>query len=512
MYNYIKTLSLSSIIITIIIFISLINTATEVVYAQENEYDSWTDLRNDPPEWYKDAKFGIYFHWGIYSVPAYHSEWYSRNMYNPGSQVYDYHVSTYGPLHEFGYKDFVPGFKAEKFDADEWVDLFVRAGARFTGPVAEHADGFSMWDSEVNSWNSKKRGPNIDVVAEMERAVRNRGLKFITTFHHQWHWGWYPTFKSIQEADAGNPEYSELYGPLVNTDTWRHRSNALRPDNEFNQLFTDKVLEVIDGYQPDMIYFDSRFGHIGEEYRKTIVERFLKSMDDRGESGQGVILYKHEDLPAHSGVFLMEKARMTDMGDRIWQSEEPITTFAWNYYEGMELRPAEDILHSLIDIVAKNGVYMLNIGPRADGTIPQDQVDILLDIGDWLDKYGEAIYATRPWYTYGEGPRKEAEQTGEDNDLSYYELQYSFEDVRYTTNDDIIYGILLGRPGHDSSLLLASFSAEQVSERTDITNVSLLGSQNQVQWELSDEGLSISLPDDIPEDMALVLKIETTSR
>ncbi|HWM29390.1 MAG TPA: alpha-L-fucosidase, partial [Woeseiaceae bacterium] len=291
--------------------------------AQDDEFGGWEELRNDPPEWFKDAKFGIYFHWGIYSVPAYHSEWYSRNMYNPESPVHEYHVSTYGPLNEFGYKDFVPLFKAENFDADEWVDLFVRAGARFAGPVAEHADGFSMWDSEVNSWNARDRGPGIDVVEEMERAVRKRGLKFITTFHHQWQWGWYPTFKSAQVADAGDAAYSELYGPVVNEDTWRHRQLAMKPNDEFNELFTDKVLEVIQGYSPDMIYFDSRFGHIGVEYRKTIVREFLDSMKSRGKDGEGVILYKHEDLPEYSGVLNLEKARMNEIREHVWQTEEP---------------------------------------------------------------------------------------------------------------------------------------------------------------------------------------------
>src|SRR5690625_408882 len=181
----------------------------------EEEFRDWKEIQNDPPKWFKDAKFGIYFHWGVYTVPAYHSEWYSRNMYFPGSKANQHHLEHYGSLSEFGYKDFVPMFKAENFDPDAWVDLFVRAGARFAGPVAEHADGFSMWDSEVNSWNAQDYGPRIDVVGAMEEAVRKRDLKFITTFHHQWHWGWYPTFKAREEVDAGDSAYSELYGPVV---------------------------------------------------------------------------------------------------------------------------------------------------------------------------------------------------------------------------------------------------------------------------------------------------------
>lgn len=476
---------------------------------QDDEYVGWEELRNDPPEWFKDAKFGIYFHWGVYSVPAHHSEWYSRNMYNPDTSIYEHHVSTYGPLNEFGYKDFVPLFKAENFDADEWVDLFVRAGARFAGPVAEHADGFSMWDSKVNSWNAVDRGPGIDVVGEMERAVHKRGLKFITTFHHQWLWGWYPTFKSAQDVDAGDPAYSELYGPVVNEDTWRHRKLAMKPDDEFNQRFTDKVLEVIHGYSPDMIYFDSRFGHIGAEYRKTIVREFLASMKNRGKDGEGVILYKHQDLPEYSGVLNLEKARMNEIRERVWQTEEPISTFAWNYYEEMELRPAEDVLHSLVDIVSKNGVYLLNIGPKADGTIPDEQQEILLALGEWLQRNGEAIYGTRPWYTYGEGPRKEAEQAGEESDLKYFELKYSPEDVRYTTKDESIYAILMGRPAEAQNVLLESFAKSRLPSAIDITDVTILGTGREVDWDYRNDGLSIAMPASLPETMALVLKIET---
>lgn len=478
---------------------------------QDDEFDGWEELRNDPPEWFKDAKFGIYFHWGVYSVPAHHSEWYSRNMYNPETSVYEHHVSTYGPLNEFGYKDFVPLFKAENFDPDEWVDLFIRAGARFTGPVAEHADGFSMWDSEVNPWNARDMGPKIDVVEALERAVRKRGLKFITTFHHQWHWGWYPTFKSAEVADAGDPAYSDLYGPVVNEDTWRHRPSAVKPDDEFNELFTEKVLEVIDGYSPDMIYFDSRFGHIGVEYRKRIAKRFFDSLKSRGKDGEGVILYKHKDLPAYSGVLNLEKARMKEVRERVWQTEEPISTFAWNYYQDMELRPVEDILHSLIDIVSKNGVYLLNVGPKADGTIPDEQKEILLAVGEWLQRNGESIYGTRPWYTYGEGPRKVAEQTGEDSDLSYHELKYSFEDVRYTSNGETIYAILMGHPREGKNILLESFAQDELPYDLDIDDVTLLGTDSEVNWSYDDGGLSITVPGSLPETMALVLKIDTDS-
>src|SRR5699024_8957868 len=359
--------------------------------SSETKKQNWEELENSTPEWFKDAKFGIYFHWGVYNVPAYHSEWYSRNMYFPDSKANDYHLENYGPLDEFGYKDFVPMFKALNFDPDAWASLFAKAGARFAGPVAEHADGFSMWDSDVNSWNAKDRGPKVDVVGAMEQAIRKEDLKFITTFHHQWHWGWYPTFKDTTVVDAGNPAFSELYGPQVSEEAWRHKESASKPDEAFCKFWADKVHEVIDGYNPDMIYFDTRLGHIEESYRKDIVEHFRSNNEKRGMENEGVVLHKDNDLPTEVSVQNHEKTRINQIGEKVWQTEEPITTFSWSYTQDMELRPAKDILHSLIDVVSKNGVYLLNISPKADGTIPENQRSILLQIGQWLNKNGEAI-------------------------------------------------------------------------------------------------------------------------
>jgi alpha-L-fucosidase len=181
-------------------------------------YDpTWDSLARHPvPQWYRDAKFGIYCHWGVYSVPAFGNEWYSRTMYQKGTAENQHHLKTYGPLSTFGYKDFLPRFKAEKFDPEAWADLFEKAGARFAGPVTEHADGFAMWDSKLTRWNAAQMGPRRDVVGELARAIRRHGMKFIATFHHQWLWAWYPT--EDKSVDASNPAYAVLYGPPVPRD------------------------------------------------------------------------------------------------------------------------------------------------------------------------------------------------------------------------------------------------------------------------------------------------------
>ena len=198
----------------------------------EKEYKpTWESLtKHLDPSWFDDAKFGIYFHWGVYSVPAYGNEWYSRNMYRKDSRENKYHLKKYGPLSQFGYKDFIPMFKAEKFDADEWAELFKKAGARFAGPVAEHADGFAMWDSRLTRWDCAEKGPGKDIVGALEKAIRKQGMKFITTFHHQWLWGWYPTYDKA--CDASNAEYSGLYGPVV--------SNSAFSKPEPNEKFCEQ--------------------------------------------------------------------------------------------------------------------------------------------------------------------------------------------------------------------------------------------------------------------------------
>jgi alpha-L-fucosidase len=481
-------------------------------YAQEKEeaFTNWDHLKNEIPQWLKDAKFGIYFHWGVYNVPAYNSEWYSRTMYVPGTSPNKHHLATYGPLKTFGYKDFIPMFTAGHFNADEWVDLFVRAGAKFAGPVAEHADGFSMWDSKVNAYNAKDMGPKVDIVKAMQKAVRKRNLKFITTFHHQWQWGWYPTFDS--STDAGDPKYAGLYGPVVSKDAWLQKDSAERPSDEFNKQWLTKVEEVVNKYKPDLLYFDSRLGHIGESYRKQVATTFYNSAKNRKDR---IILYKAKDLPQGVGMSTYEKTRLNKMGENTWLTEEPISTYSWSYTSDIKLRNAEDIVKGLVDIVSKNGVYLLNICPKADGTIPQDQKEILLAIGGWMHQYGDAIYDTHPWYTYGEGPAKEADEKAErptTDRRKYFEIKFTADDVRYTRKGNTVNAIILGKPAEGQKILLKAFNKNKVPEKISITEVTMAGSSEKITWEYLDEGLSVTIPAAVESEVATVLKIQTVAK
>jgi len=240
--------------------------------AQSNESETikyeanWKSLQQyKVPEWWKNMKFGIYFHFGPYSVPAHKTEWYSHWMYVDGNPIRKYHEQTYGPLWEFGYKDFIPMFKAEKFNANEWVSLFKQAGAQFVGPCAEHADGFAMWDSKFTKWDAMDMGPHRDIVGEMERAVKAQNLKFLVTFHRQWLYAWYPTWN--KNTDCGNPKYAGLYGPKAPKNAFEMAKGTpvYVPDDKFNQDWLNRLEELMDNYNPDLIWFDNRMNLIGEE-------------------------------------------------------------------------------------------------------------------------------------------------------------------------------------------------------------------------------------------------------
>lgn len=471
----------------------------------------WESLsRHDAsPEWFQDAKLGIYFHWGVYSVPAYGNEWYPRNMHFENSDVYKHHLETYGHPSEFGYHDFVPMFKAEYFDPEEWAELFQKAGARFAGPVAEHHDGFSMWDSEVTPWNVADMGPKRDITGELAEALKKRDIKLITTFHHAknlqrfdstetgsrtegYEMSHYPFFSGMPPT-SDDPQLKYLYGNIP-AEQW------------YEEVWYGKLKEVIDKYQPDIIWFDYMLDAIPEEYRQKFSAYYLNEAEKWGK--EVVIVRKQEDLPINYTVEDLEKSRKNIIGNVPWMTDETISKGSWCYTDNLEVKTSMDVLHVLIDIVSKNGVLLLNVSPMSNGIIPDNQKKVLLDLGAWLDSYGEAIYNTRPWYTFGEGPTREPEGHF-DNHLEFLKIKYSWKDVRFTTLDKTIYATLLGWPGPGEKILFTAFAADSLPDPLEITSVSLLGSGDQIEWEVSEEGLSLATPQEAPDEKAVVFKIET---
>lgn len=456
---------------------------------------------NDAPEWFRDAKLGIYFHWGVYSVPAYDSEWYPRNMYIKDSGAYRHHVQTWGDPLEFEYADFVPMFRAEHFDADEWAALFRKAGARFAGPVAEHHDGFSMWDSKVTPWNAKTKGPQKDLVGLLEQAIRGEGMRFITTFHHArnnlWEnapgrWtGHYEYVKKNFPMLLDNPENAFLYGDM--------------PRDTFVEMWENKLKEVIDNYRPDIIWFDSWLDEIPQMARYDFAAYYFnRALEWKRDV---VIVRKQNDLPLEFSVLDHEKSRTSGSNERIWMTDDTLSTGSWCYTQNLKIKPTEQVIHAIADTVSKNGVVLLNISPMADGTIPADQKQSLLDLGNWMKINGEGIYSTRPWDVYGEGPTKEPEG-GFSEAGKFLKLEYSSKDIRYTQSKDgkTLYAISLGRPEND--LVLRAVSVRSV----DSGNVSLLGSDVTVPFTTNaSQGLTLhtaGLANDAwPSDTAVVFKL-----
>ncbi|HJN18987.1 MAG TPA: alpha-L-fucosidase, partial [Armatimonadota bacterium] len=363
--------------------------ASSALAQQPKTYDAtWDSLSKHPvPEWFADAKFGIYAHWGAYSVPAFGSEWYARNMYQSKSGVHKHHLANWGDPSEFGYKDFIPMFTAPRFDAEEWADLYERSGAKFAGPVAEHHDGFSMWASDVNRWNVGDMGPRRDVTGELVAALRKRGLKIITSFHHAFNIQGY--YAAEEGWDTADPRYGDLYGKFEDP-------------AEAHDRWLAKIVEVIDAYQPDQIWFDFGLAKIPDDYKTRMAQYYYGKEREWGKPV--IITRKGDHLPDGVGVLDIERGKMEEKPDFLWQTDDSVSTNSWCHVENLNVKPAEELVHELIDIVSKNGVLLLNVAPHADGSIPDDQQKLLIGIGDWLRVNGEAIYGTRPWAIHGEGP------------------------------------------------------------------------------------------------------------
>ncbi len=487
----------------LVLFICSLFIMCDSVISNKQKYEStWTSLtKYETPEWFLDGKFGIYTHWGVYSVPAYgpNGTWYSHNIYMyEESPQRKHHEKTYGPLEEFGYKEFIPIFKAEKFNADEWADLFTRSGARWAGPVAEHHDGFAMWNTKFNNYNALKMGPRRDIVGELEKAIKKRGLKYVTTFHHETNWWFFPTWDS--RYDCGDLEFSDLYGPI--------HQRGDEPTKEYLDEWYGKIIEVIDNYDPDLIWFDTGFGAMRESYRKRFLAYYFNKAIERKK--EVVVTYKDNDLPPGIGVADLERAQMLDKTDHIWITDTSVDDQgAWSYVKDAEYKSVDRLVDNLVDRVSKNGYLLLNVGPKADGTIPDEAKKCLLGIGKWLKVNGEAIYGTRPWTVASEGPYGLEHGGSFDNES---ETTYSAQDIRFTTKENILYAICLAWPEQD--VLIHSITTNHFPDEDfvgiypgEIKSISMLGSKEGLDWSITDNGLAITLPSEKPCEHAFSFKI-----
>ena len=466
----------------------------------EAEWESLT--RHECPEWFRNAKFGIYTHWGPYSVPSWENEWYPRLMYMENStrddDFYSYHKKTWGDVSEFGYKDFIPLFTAEKFDADEWAELFKRSGAQFAGPVAEHHDGFAMWDSDLTTWCATDMGPHRDILKELSEAVRAKDMKFITSFHHAFHWKYYEPSYELEQTDTKDLSYTgvdKIYPPM-------HEPGAPATE-EFLKMWLAKTKEVVDKYQPDYLWFD--FGWREPEfepYKKDFLAYYYNKAQNWGKDV--VVTYKNDHLPPGVATLDLERGKLDTLSKEPWITDTSVDLKSWCYITDPDYKTANSLIDDFVDIVSKNGNMLLNIGPRPDGTIPEEQKKLLLGIGGWLDLNGEAIYGTRPWKIFGEGPARMVE--GHMTERENIGKSYTAEDIRFTTKDNYLYAICLDWPADGKCLIKSLNDQARISTR-GIKSVSLLGVEGNLEWFQDQDGLHVTFPETKPCEHAYSVKI-----
>ncbi len=478
----------------------------------------WKSLEQyEIPQWYKDAKFGIFIHWGAYSVPAYGSEWYPRQMYinlpRRGDNFFDHHIKTYGPQGKFGYKDFIPQFKAEKFDAASWAKLFKETGARYVIPVAEHHDGFPMYDCSFTRWDASEMGPKRDVIEELSVAVRKEGMKFGVSSHRAFNWMYYVRDKSFDNAD---PQYADLYGRpmpfLFKADAWDYKSHFVPQDEQFKDDWLARCCELVDKYQPDVFWFDFGItpGLQTTNYEDNPFAGHLKQFaayyynQSQKQSGQpGVINYKWEAFPESAAVLDKERSKMAEIRKPFWQTDTAVSASSWGYTQNQRYKTPERLINDLVDIVSKNGCLLLNVGPRADGTIPEEDQAILKAIGSWLKINGESIYETTYWKTFGEGPT--AVSTGHTSEAK--DKPFTAADLRFTARgDDTLYVTGLKWPT-DGRITVKTLASDSELYQGEIKSITMLGSDQQLQWSRDENGLTVQLPTTKPSEFAYVLKV-----
>jgi alpha-L-fucosidase len=455
---------------------------------------TWASVDTHPaaPEWFQDAKFGMYWHWGVYSVPAYDSEWYPRNMYISGQNAYNHHNSVFGGYSTFPYHYFINGGKdlsgnsyqfapkltsnGGKFDPTAWAQFCFDSGCKFAGPVAEHHDGFSDWDSSVNEWNAVGKGPQLNLASQFATAIRGKGIKFLMSMHHAYHFTGYYDHVPAQ------------------TDSSLKKLYAQNGTTAENQLWYDKLKEIIDKFQPDIIWHDFNLTQVTESQRLNYLSYYFNQASSWGKE----VVTTHKDgMDTACSVYDYERGGPAGLTTPYWLTDDAISSSSWCYTTGIGYYSKEAMLDSLIDRVSKGGNMLLNISPMWDGTIPQAQKDVCLAMGDWLTKFGESIYSTRAWTTFGEGP------TSMGGGSFTTPRAGTNTDIRFTRNkaNTVLYAIVMGWPGNGANLAITTLKSGNIN-LSGLTSVQLFGatagSWINLSYSQNSTALNVTMPSSQP--------------
>jgi alpha-L-fucosidase len=481
------------------------------------------------PEWYRDAKFGIWAHWGPQCQPE-QGDWYAQNMYLPAQAVYKFHLEKYGHPSKFGFKDVINEWKADKWEPEKLIALYKRAGAKYFTSMAHHHDNFDNFDSKYQPWNSVKVGPRKDIVGGWMKAARAAGLRFGISSHGDRAWSWYQAAQGSDKTGpmAGIPydgimtkaqgkglwweglDPQDLYAQYhkVGTYNWRQEGNP-PIDKAYCEKYFNRIIDVIDKYQPDLLYFDDTLmplypaSDVGPRIAAYLYNTNL------ARNGKLEALMTGKDLNGTNAPW--RKALLYDLENGVangaetlpWQTDTCIGS--WHYkrsrFEQHQYKSARDVVHTLVDIVSKNGNLMLSIPVRGEGTIDDDEVQVLEGMAAWMSVNSEGIYASRPWKIYGEGPTK---PPGRGQPTP----KYTHEDIRFTTKGNSLYAFVLAWPETRSATIQAlGTNSPQVAGRK-VSEVSLLGYGAKLEWTQSTNNLTVKLPETAPSQHAVTLQIK----
>lgn len=448
--------------------------------------DSFDELIEDyeVPEWFRDAKFGVFVHWGVYSVPAFSSEWIPRDMYQNG-WVKEEMIRRYGPLSERGYKDFIQEFTADQYDPGQWADLFEKAGAKYVVPVAEHHDGVAMYDSELTRWNMADIGPEKDLIEPLMKEVRKRGMKFGVSNHFLENEFFYDGARNDPNADASDPRWFDLYN---NATKIEGGGNNYHYTSTHMQMWYNRSKELIDKFNPDLLWYDWTLDVT--RYTEQMLSYYYNQAEKTNPDGV-VVNYKH-NLPDGCAVYDIERGQAAGIRPMAWQTDTSISDLSWGYIENDRYKNPVNLINLLIDVVSKNGNLLLNVGPDKYGAIPEDAVKTFTKIGEWLDINGEGIYSTRPWITYGEGPTKVEEGKFAETNT------FTSEDIRFTISKDNKNLYLIGMKWPDNRKVSINALNKSDFPMDGLKSISLLGSSEKVTYSQDQEKLSLDLPETNP--------------
>ena len=506
-------------VIRLVLLIFAISTITNnIAKAQKFEPTLESFKQYTYPQWFRDAKFGIWAHWGPQAVPR-QGDWYARKMYESDikdrktnlptgkpSNEYLYHVKNYGHPSVFGYKDIISLWKAEKWNPEQLMALYKRVGAKYFVSMGTHHDNFFLWNSKIHRWNAVNMGPRKDVVGLWQAAAKKEGLRFGVSEHLGASYTWFqPSHGSDPNGpkagvpyDGANPEYQDLYHPKTAADDFGWLTNNL--ENQKDWLAN--ITELIDNYHPDLLYSDSElpFGEIG----RTMLSHYYNQGESKTD-GKPDVVYTCK-LRASEGRWVqdLERGAMDSISPYPWQTDTSIGD--WYYRTGQKYMTGVQVIQMLIDIVSKNGNLLLNVVQTPEGDLEPDVMNILEVIAAWTPANGEAIYGTRPWKIYGEGPTTQKNQEkgrfGGVKDVR----PYGSADIRFTQKGETLYAFCMSKP--EGEIKIISLGKNSKISGQAVKSVSLLGSKEKLTWKQEAGALVISKPVKLPEWEVLTLKVE----